>query len=662
MEEIKRPNPEELLAKIQKEETNQKRGKLKIFFGSSPGVGKTYAMLEEALAKLNAGIDVAAGIVESHGRVEIEKLLVNFEKIPKEEINYHGRILKEFNLDGTLKRHPQLVLVDELAHTNLPNLRHSKRFEDIEELLANGIDVYTSLNVQHLESLNDVVFQITGIEVKETVPDSILEKADAVELIDIPIEDLLARLEAGKVYARDQAQLAAQKFFSKGNLVALRELALRITAEKINKEVLSYKKDELISQTWAIAENFLVCISYDADYAKLIRTAKRVAGRMQAKWTVAYLKKIDSKKLTDDEKHSLNNNLNLAARLGAQVITLESNNLVDEIGNYVRDNNITKIFLAKENASRWKSIFFHSLNDELAKNIDDADIYLMKIGKEKSVNILPYVKMKVEVTPKDYFIAALWLVFATIVGFSINEIFYVHFPLIVLYLLGIIVVSLQGAAAPAYLMVLLSNVMWEVLFLIPSVDIVQSRELNLPRLLISIFISFVISRICLKFSQKYRLSLRRGRRMSSMYLFTRKLVGLHRKEDVFKTALLHFSEIFDCSVSIFLVNENMQITLYDSYGQNVFFDEKERSVAQWSFDIGHSAGLFTKILPYTKSLYVPIVGTKGSYGIFRFVPFNEETSKLRAYETIHLLENLVHQAALALETCDDEMLEKRNEK
>src|SRR6266699_6561419 len=284
-----RPDPDTLLARVQEEETHQGRGKLKIFFGATAGVGKTYAMLEAAHARRQEGVDVVVGWVDTHGRAETEALLAGLDVLPRRAVAYRGTTVEAFDLDAALQRHPALMLVDELAHTNAPDSRHAKRWQDVEELLDAGIDVYTTVNVQHLESLNDVVAQITGVTVRETVPDALLEQADEVELIDLPPDDLLQRLREGKVYVPPQAEQAMRHFFRKGNLIALRELALRRTAERVDAQMHAYMRDHAIAKTWPVAERVLVCISPSPQAGQLVRAGRRLATRLGAEWIVAYV-------------------------------------------------------------------------------------------------------------------------------------------------------------------------------------------------------------------------------------------------------------------------------------------------------------------------------------------------------------------------------------
>src|SRR5713101_1182903 len=326
-----RPDPEALLARVKEEEARRRRGKLKVFFGAAAGVGKTYVMLEVAREQRADGVDVLIGYVETHGRAETDALLEGLEVLPARSVEYRGTALREFDLDGALGRHPALILVDELAHTNAPGSRHAKRWQDVLELLDIGINVYTTVNVQHVEGLNDVVAKITGVVVRETMPDSVLEQADELELIDLPPDDLLQRFKEGKVYMPDQAQEAVRNFFRKGNLIALRELALRRTAERVDAQMRVYMREHAIGKVWPAAERLLVCVSPGPDSARLVRAAKRMAEGIEAQWIVAYVETPAHLRLPEEARARVAQTMRLAEQLGAETVTLSGEKLSDSI-------------------------------------------------------------------------------------------------------------------------------------------------------------------------------------------------------------------------------------------------------------------------------------------------------------------------------------------
>lgn len=420
-----RPNPEQLLQRAKEEEIKEKRGKLKIYFGAAPGVGKTFTMLQDALAKREKGLDVVVGIVETHGRKEIKNLLKDLEILPRLTIDYHGQELYEFDLDAALNRDPGLVLIDEMAHTNVPGLRHAKRWQDIKEMLDRGIDVYTTLNVQHIESLNDIVSQIINIRIKETVPDSMLELADTIELVDLPPEDLLKRLHEGKVYFAEQAEIAAENFFRKGNLIALRELALRITAEHVSTQVLLYRQGQGIKHIWPTKDKILVCVGSRAESAKLIRSARRMATKLQAEWIAVH---VDTPRiqLSEEESNTAIQNLRLAEKLGAETRILTGFDVVTEVINFAREQNITMIMIWKQIRSRLRDFIFSSLADELTRHSSEIDIYVItsELNEEKPLENYPIYPIEQQTKKKPvpwriYGISLATVVLTTLINISL---------------------------------------------------------------------------------------------------------------------------------------------------------------------------------------------------------------------------------------------------
>ncbi len=403
-----RPSPEVLLAAAKQEG----RGRLKIFLGAAPGVGKTYEMLLSAQAKRRDGVDVVVGVVETHGRRETEALLEGLEVIPRQQVEYKGHLLAEMDLDAILERRPQLVLVDELAHTNAPGSRHPKRYLDVEEIIAAGIDVFATLNIQHVESLNDVVAKITRIRVRETVPDSILDQADDIEVVDLSPEDLIKRLREGKVYVPQQAERAIRHYFSAGNLTALRELALRRTAQRVDEQLLSHMRAHAISGPWAAGERVLVCVSEAPSIAGLIRHARRVADHLRAPWTAIYVETARTQRLNDVERDRVADFLRLAERLGASTITIPGRNIVEEVLAYAKANNITQIVIGKSDRSRWFEMIHGSVVRELVRKMGQISVHVISADdsdpvppkavqtrpKVEPIRIEPYLGSAVAVT------------------------------------------------------------------------------------------------------------------------------------------------------------------------------------------------------------------------------------------------------------------------
>src|SRR6201995_5447275 len=372
-----RPSPEALLETARREDSQA--GRLKIFVGAAPGVGKTYEMLQSAHARIKAGVDVVVGVVETHGRVETEALLQGLEVIPRKRIEYRDQIIEEMDLDALIARRPQLALVDELAHTNAPGSRHPKRYLDVEELLSRGIDVYTAVNIQHIESLNDVVAQITHVRVRETVPDSIFDRADAIELIDLTPDDLIQRLKEGKVYVSRQAERALEHYFSPGNLTALRELALRRTAERVDEQLLNHMQANAIAGPWAAGERILVCLSEDPRAAGLVRATKRLADRLHAPWTAISIETRRSLQLSDEQRDRLANTLRLAEALGGEALTIPGvgRRIADDVIGFAQTNNVTQIVIGKSTRSRWFEIMRGSVVHDLVRRAGNISVHVI---------------------------------------------------------------------------------------------------------------------------------------------------------------------------------------------------------------------------------------------------------------------------------------------
>lgn len=592
----KRPDPEILVKRAQAEAQQEKRGKLKIYLGASPGVGKTYTMLQDALAKRAQGLDVVVGVVESHGRQEIENLLKGLEIIPRKIIAYHGSELREFDIDAALKRNAALILIDEMAHTNLSDSRHNKRWQDIKEILYRGIDVYTTLNVQHIESLNDVVARITQIHIKETVPDSMLELADTIELVDLPPEDLLKRLQEGKIYLPEQIELAKKNYFRKGNLIALRELALRETAARVEKEILLYRQDQGIKEIWPTKEKILVCVGSNADSIKLIYAAKRMATDRQVnsmhrvEWIAVHVD-TPQLQLSDQQRNHIAQNLRLAEQLGAQTRTLMGFDIVKEIMSFCREHNITQIVVRKKIRPRWKDFLFHSLSDEIIRHSGEIDVHVI------TGNAIGYAH--------DF----RWNIYFYAVGImsSIAALNFLFYPVLkltdltVFYLLSFFLIALFG-----YLI------------------IIARRQLEIARK-----------------SQNYTLVL---------HELNRKLVGSRTLDDVLEIGTEHIAKFFN-SKAVVLLPENNHLVVWNKSKVNVEIDQilsnKEQAIAAWVHDRSQIAGLGTETLSVADALYLPMVMSNRSLGVLRVQPI--QMGSLFAPEQIHLLEDCAHHIALALE-------------
>lgn len=454
---IERPNPDELLARVERDKARARRGRLKIFFGAAAGVGKTYAMLLAARERRSENIDIIVGLVETHGRKETAALLEGLEVLPPKLIDYRGTALREFDLDAALKRKPSIILVDELAHTNAQGCRHPKRWQDIEELLEAGIDVYTALNVQHLESLNDDISQISGIRVWETVPDTVFEEANEIELVDLPPDELLDRLNDGKVYLPQQAQEAIKNFFRKGNLIALRELALRQTANLVDAQMLDYREDNSIREIWQVSERILVCIGPNALAERLVRAGKRFATSLHAEWIVVYVETPELQRLPAEKRDAVLRILRLAERLGAETVTLSAPDMSIAIVNFSNERNITKMVIGKPTRRGWKRFLLGSVVDMLISDAHNINIYLLgsprheksNSGDQSEISLyrkspLPGLSVKIQTRKKGYYLGYFWAVAVTIASTGLARLMFGRFELanlIMVFLLGVVFIA-----------------------------------------------------------------------------------------------------------------------------------------------------------------------------------------------------------------------------
>jgi len=640
-----RPSPEKLLKQVQEEEQQAQRGKLKIYLGAAPGVGKTYMMLQDAIAKRNQGLDVVVGVVESHGRQEIIALLKNVDILPLQEIDYRGRKLSEFDLDAALKRNPALILIDEMAHTNIPGLRHAKRWQDIKELLDRGIDVYTTLNVQHIESLNDVVSQIVHTRIKETVPDSMLERASTIELVDLPPEDLLKRLQEGKVYFPQQAELAAENFFRKGNLIALRELALRTTAARVGAEVLLYRQGQSIKHVWPTKEKILVCVGPGTQSTKLIRAARRMAANLQAEWTAVH---VDAPRLrlSNEQRQSTIQNLRLAEQLGAGTRVLNGFNVTQEIINFARENNITRMIVGKNPRSRWRDFIFNSIADDLVRHSGEIDVYIITTSQTKSEAKLertPFSQM--EIPWRVYSITILTVLLATGIDYLLQPYFH-ESNIIMVYLLGVIYISLFGKLGPSVLASILSVLTYAILFQPPTMSLAFSNLEYIFTLLVMLLVTQVVSHLSILTRRQAENATLSERRSATLHSLSRQLASTRGVDKLLLTAIKYISDVFDAEI-IALLPENNHLEIRARYKTEASLSAKEQGVAQWVFDLGQVAGLGTDTLPFSDAVYLPLYTSQGTIGVLRVKPMQDHT--LFSPEQMHLLEACTNQVALAIE-------------
>jgi two-component system sensor histidine kinase KdpD len=640
----RRPDPEALLAQVREEQRRAGRGRLKIFFGASPGVGKTYAMLEEARAKRREGVDVVVGIVETHGRAETAALLEGLETLPRRPLEYRGITLHEFDLDAALARRPTLLLVDELAHTNAPGSRHARRSQDVEELLAAGINAYTTLNVQHLESLNDVVAQITGIQVRETVPDSILDQADELELADLSAEDLLTRLREGKVYVPDQAARAVERFFRKGNLIALRELALRRTAERVDAQMRGYMREHGIRETWPAGERLLVCIGPNPAGTRLVRAGKRMATSLKCEWVVLYVE-APGQRISASDRDALVQNLQLAEELGAQTVTLSGLNAAEEVLAYARSHNATKIVVGKPTHAAWRDKLFGSMLDQLVRGSGDLDVYVITGDVEgEVVRRGPLVGRPSPLG--EYGRAALVVALSTLVSFPVfSSLSLTNVAMV--FLLGVALVASRYGRGPTIFASFLSIALFDFFFVPPRFTFAVSDASYVLTFGVMLAIALLISGLTLRIRAQAETARERERRTAALYALSRELAATRGASDLVVAAARHVRDTFGVPAQILLPDESGRLQAPVGTTPAYPMDEKEQSVAAWVFGRGRIAGAGTDTLPAAQGLYVPLVGSTGIVGVLGLRP--DDPKRFQDPTVQHLLETFAGQAATALE-------------
>jgi two-component system sensor histidine kinase KdpD len=656
-----RPDPDALLEKVQLAENRRRRGRLKIFFGACAGVGKTFGMLLAARERRAAGLDVVAGYVETHKRAETEQLLAGLEILPQRLVEYQGTQLREFDLDAALKRHPALILVDELAHTNVQGSRHPKRWQDVEELLEAGIDVYTAMNVQHIESLNDVVSQITGIPVWETVPDAMLAEANEIELIDLPPDELLQRLKEGKVYLPQQAERAAQNFFRKGNLIALRELALRRTADRVDAQMRDYREDHAIQNVWQVKERMLVCIGPGGSAENLVRAAYRLAKLLRAEWIVVYVETAKLQRLSREQRDAILRTLKLAEELGAETVTLGGYRMADEVISYARTRNASRIVLGKPTLSGWKRWLLGSLVDTIVRQASDIDIHV--VGGES--NFLsqtrenPYFSRSrlylglASEEPGTMFkwrVSYLWAVATTVICTGIAWLMYDYFDtanLIMVYLLGVVVVAARYGRGPSVLSSFLSVVLFDFCFVPPQFSFAVSDSQYLVTFAVMLLVALVISSMTVSISHQARIAGHRERRIASLYAMSRELAVTRGEENILRIAVDHVAEVFEAQAVVLLPDKTGRIVYPQKEGTAQSCHGSDLSVAQWVYDHEQMAGQGTDTLPGGEVVYLPLAASSGMIGVLALLPLNP--ARIALPEQQRLLETFVSQIALALE-------------
>ncbi|WP_019906481.1 sensor histidine kinase KdpD [Methylobacterium sp. 77] len=643
-----RPSPEALLLAARREERG--RGRLKVYLGAAPGVGKTYEMLTVARAKRKAGIDVVIGIVESHGRAETEALVDGFEAIPRRRVVHRGTELGEMDLDALLARRPALALVDELAHTNAPGSRHPKRYQDVEELLEAGIDVDTTLNIQHVESLNDVVAQITRIRVRETVPDGILERAEDIEVIDLNPDDLIQRLKDGKVYVAHHAERALRHYFSRGNLTALRELALRRTADRVDEELLGHMRANAIAGPWGAGDRILVCVSEDARGSGLVRYAKRLADRLHAPWIALNVEGPRGALLGEVARDRIADTLRLADRLGGEAVTIPGGRRVaDDILAYAHAANANHVVVGKSDRSRLFEIVNGSVVHDLVRRSGAISVHVIageaaaaEPVAEKTVRTAP-ARRRIEPVPILAAIAAV----AVALGFGLALQPFVGVENADLVLLtAVLAVAVRYGLGPSLVAVVAASLAYNFFFLPPVYTLTITDPTNIAAFCLFTLVAVLVSNLAARSRKEAVLSRARARDTERLYGFSRKLAACGTLDDVLWATAFQAAAMLKVRV-LLLMPEAGSLTVRAGYPPEDFLDEADIAAAQWAFDNERPAGRGADTLPGARRLFLPMRTGRGTIAVIGLDA--DGTGPLLTPEGRRLLDSLSDQGALAIE-------------
>jgi two-component system sensor histidine kinase KdpD len=636
-----RPDPDAILRELQTTEGKQERGRLKVFLGASAGVGKTYAMLSEAHEQKARGVDVLVGYVETHGRAETEALSKGLECLPLRKISYKGVFIPEFDLDGALVRHPELVIVDELAHTNAPESRHPKRWQDIDELLDAGINVYSSINVQHLESLSDVVAQITGILVKETVPDAFLDRANDIELVDIPPEELRQRLREGKVYVPDRVEHALEGFFKTGNLIALRELALRRAADRVDAEARTYREGK--GAIWATRERILVCVAPNQLAERVVRAGMRLGSASHAEMFCLYVESDRQHNRSAQLVLTAEDALRMAERLGMEVARRSGRDIVQEILTFAHTRNVTLIIVGKPIKPRWQSFLFGSVVDELVRRSGDINIHVLT--GEASPNNRISVGIEAS-TPSDYAIAVLGAIVPTAASWMVAA----HLPrenAIAIYLLAIAYVGSRCTLLPTGLCCLLSVAAFDFFFVPPRFTFSVTDARYLPTFGVMLLTALLISSLTLRMRRQADAASERERRTAALYDLSKQLSRSRNRAEIAKSTARKIQNDLNVDAAVMLPGERGRLDVVAPSRSQFEKDLREQSVAQWSFDHGKPAGAGTDTLPGATGTYWALNSEAGVLGVLACASMYHG-QKLDGSEQ-PLLQTLANNLSLALE-------------
>ena len=644
----KRPSPDALLETARRE--NDQAGRLKIFVGAAPGVGKTYEMLQNAHAKLKAGLDVVVGAVETHGRVETEALLRGLEVLPRKRLTYKGQTIEEMDLDGLLARRPQIALVDELAHTNAPGSRHPKRYLDVEELLSQGIDVYTAVNIQHIESLNDVVAQITHVRVRETVPDSVFDRAAAIELIDLTPDDLIQRLKEGKVYVPKQAERALEHYFSPGNLTALRELALRRTAERVDEQLLTHMQANAIAGPWAAGERILVCLSEDPRAAGLVRYTKRLADRLHAPWTALSIETRRSLQLNDEQRDRLADNLRLAESLGGEAVTIPGvgRRIADDVISFAQANNVTQIIIGKSTRSWLFELTRGSVVHDLVRRAGNISVNVIagdELPSKAAKSSVQTAARPEPFDPRPYLMALAFVAIGLGAAKLIQPIFGIE-NVDLVFLTAVVSVAVRFGLWPSMLASVAASLCYNFFFLPPVYTFTITDPTNVAAFFFFMLIAILVSNVAARVRTQAVTATGRIRTTESLYAFSRKLAGTATLDDVLWATAYQIALMLKVRV-VLLLPEDEMLTVKAGYPPEDQLDKADLAAANWAWANDRTAGRGSDTLPGAKRLFLPMRTGRGLIGVIGID--DDRTGPLLTPDARRLLDALVDQGALAIE-------------
>jgi two-component system sensor histidine kinase KdpD len=649
-----RPDPDRLLAHVKDEEWRAGRGRLKIFFGATAGVGKSYAMLEAGQRQRADGVDVVVGYVELHGRPDTERLLDGLEILPPLRLGHRGITLSELDLDAAIARRPALILVDELAHTNHPGARHPKRWQDVEELIAVGIDVFTTVNVQHLESLHDVVAQITGVDVRETVPDRVFASADEVELIDLPPDELRERLAEGKVYVQEKAQRAAESFFRKGNLIALRQLALRATADRVDAAMREYRDRHEIRTTWAAGERVLVCVGPDPLSLRLVRSASRTAAALHAPWLAVYVETPRLMRLPQATRDRILQTLRLAEELGAETANLSGESVATTLVEFARRHNVSRIIVGKSVRARWRDRFRESLVDELIRQSGNTDIYVTSGEDAGETDVVTRRPMPTSRWPA-YLKALALIAVASFIGLQMTGRFELT-NVVMVYLLAIVLVAARFGRGPSVIASILSVGLFDFLFVPPRHSFAVSDTQYVITFGVMLTTALVISHLAAMGKRQASVARQRESRAAQLYALSRELSRRRTVDELARFLVRHVIASIDGEAAVLLPDTSGKIQDEDHFCdrgavrsvQNRFpVPGNDLGIAQWAYDHRKKAGLSTDTLASATAIYLPLNALERCLGVLGLRP--ADPRQLQIPEQMHLIEALVNQAAVAME-------------